>query len=68
MTQSQRKFVGVILTLALVIGWAIVSTALYLTFPPELHPLLLILYFAVAGLGWAVPAGMLIKWMARPDR
>jgi hypothetical protein len=25
------------------------------------------LYYAVAGLIWVVPAGLIIKWMQRPD-
>jgi hypothetical protein len=25
------------------------------------------LYYVVAGLGWVLPAMLLIKWMARPD-
>ncbi len=25
-------------------------------------------YFVVAGLGWALPAGVVIKWMAKPDK
>ena len=26
-----------------------------------------LIFFLVAGLFWAVPAGVIIKWMARPD-
>jgi hypothetical protein len=26
------------------------------------------LYYAVAGLAWVIPAGLLITWMQRPDR
>jgi hypothetical protein len=25
------------------------------------------LYYVIAGLGWVIPAGLLIKWMQRPD-
>jgi len=25
-------------------------------------------YFTVAGLAWILPAGLLIRWMQRPDR
>jgi hypothetical protein len=25
-------------------------------------------YYVVAGLGWVIPAGLLISWMEKPDR
>jgi hypothetical protein len=27
----------------------------------------LIGYFIVAGMGWCLPAGLIIRWMAKPD-
>jgi hypothetical protein len=26
-----------------------------------------VIYFFVAGLAWTIPAGLLIRWMQRPD-
>jgi len=26
------------------------------------------IYYVVAGLGWVLPAMLLVKWMARPDK
>lgn len=26
-----------------------------------------VIYFFVAGLAWVIPAGLLIRWMQRPD-
>lgn len=33
----------------------------------EAHGLVQLVYFLIAGLLWVVPAGLLIRWMQRPD-
>ncbi len=68
MTQSNRKLAGTVLTLVVLVVYVWMATALYeqlLTGAPA--PLLLV-YFAVAGLLWAAPVSVIIRWMARPDR
>jgi hypothetical protein len=30
--------------------------------------ILQVIYFLLAGLVWIIPAGILIRWMARPDQ
>jgi len=45
-----------------------VATAIYTAFLTGAPSLLLLAYFAVAGLLWAVPISFIIRWMARPDR
>ena len=51
----------------LVIVWALGVMAL--AHVPNLHatPLIEILFYAVAGVGWVLPAMPLVRWMARPD-
>jgi hypothetical protein len=66
-TQRQRKFVGVLLILFSVIAVAIIATWIYLTFLGGQAPLILVAFFAVAGLAWIVPAMWIIRWMVRPD-
>jgi hypothetical protein len=68
MTQSTRKLIGTVLTLALVVVWAIASTAIYMQFLGNAHPMILLGYFIVAGLLWGVPVAWIIRWMAKPDR
>ena len=68
MTQSTRKLVGTLLTLAVLIAWAGVATAIYVTWLTGLPSPVLLAYFALAGLGWALPVARIIRWMARPDR
>lgn len=67
MTQRQRKLVGVLLMLLSVIAVAVIGTWIYLTLLQGQAPLFLIVFFAVAGLAWIVPAMWIIRWMVRPD-
>jgi hypothetical protein len=68
MTQRNRKLTGILLILLSMVVWAAAATSIYLAFPPELPPWLLMPYFIVAGMGWLLPAMWIIRWMARPDR
>lgn len=67
MTQRTRKLVGAFLLVGSIIGWGILGTWLYLLLPEGMHPLVLVAFFIVAGMGWVIPAMPLIRWMARPD-
>lgn len=67
MTQRQRKLVGILLMLGSVIAVAVIGTWLYLSLLTGKPPLILILFFAAAGLAWIVPAMWIIRWMVRPD-
>lgn len=67
MNVRTRKFVGVWLMLGLLIAYPILAAMIYINFLPNAPVLLALTYFAIAGLAWAVPAGVIIKWMAKPD-
>lgn len=68
MRRSQRKFVGVVLTLAFVIVYALVAMALaQARFVRTAPDLLQWTYYAVIGMGWILPIMPLIRWMERPD-
>lgn len=67
MKQRHRKLIGALLIVLSIIVWASLATSLYLAFPPGLPWFVLIPYFIVAGMGWTLPAMVLVKWMARPD-
>jgi hypothetical protein len=68
MTQSTRKLAGTLLTLVVLVAWAGVATAIYVAWLTGLPSPVLLAYFAIAGLGWALPVARIIRWMARPDR
>lgn len=67
MTQRSRKFIGALLCVISIVVWASLATSVYLMFPPDLPWYVLIGYFVVAGMGWVFPAGVIIRWMAKPD-
>ena len=71
MTVRRRKFIGAILLLALVTVWSLGIMALSQS--PALAGWFAsgrtaqILFYAIAGMGWVLPAMPLIRWMQRPD-
>jgi len=63
-----RKFIGAIALFVLVIVWALVAMALA-QFPAiRDNAILSILYYAIAGIGWALPAMPIISWMSPKKR
>ena len=67
MTQSTRKLLGTLLTLIMLVVYAGVASWIYLALLTGWPAWALLVYFAIAGLLWAVPAGVIITWMSRPD-
>ena len=67
MTLRQRKFVGVLLVLFVLVAYAVLAVSLADVMLTGTPTWLQIVYYAVAGIGWAVPAGIVIRWMQRPD-
>jgi hypothetical protein len=68
MTIRARKLIGTVALLALVAVWALLATALAQRILPGASGAIALLYYAVAGLGWVLPAMPLVAWMQRPDR
>jgi hypothetical protein len=66
-TQRTRKFFGILATLFGLAVYCLIATLIYETLLLGLPPLLLIVYFAIAGIGWIFPAMAIIRFMARPD-
>ncbi|HLH95289.1 MAG TPA: DUF2842 domain-containing protein [Xanthobacteraceae bacterium] len=60
-----RKLIGAFALIALVLIWAL--TAMVIAQFPALQANALVeaIYYAVAGLGWVLPAMPLVKWMSR---
>ncbi len=63
-----RKLIGAFALLVLVAVWSLLAMALAQSVLTDINGLVAVIYYVVAGLGWVVPAMLLIKWMARPDR
>jgi hypothetical protein len=62
-----RKLIGAFALLALVTVWSLVAMALAQSVLTNINGLVAAIYYAVAGLGWVLPAMLLVKWMGRPD-
>ena len=67
MTQSTRKLVGTVLILLSIVIYAWLATAIYAAYLTGAPNWVLLIYFAVAGLLWVLPAMFIIRWMAKPD-
>jgi hypothetical protein len=62
-----RKLIGAFALIALVLIWALLAMAVA-QFPViKANGVVEALYYAIAGLGWVLPAMPLIKWMSRAN-
>jgi hypothetical protein len=67
MTARTRKLIGTVALLAFLILYAWTAAAIgagRISLAPAWAQFT---YFLVAGLLWVLPAGLLIRWMQRPD-
>ncbi|WP_375450336.1 DUF2842 domain-containing protein [uncultured Devosia sp.] len=67
MTQRKRKFLGVLLILGSIVAWLAIGTTIYLEWFQGMAWFVLIVFFAVVGMGWIYPAMAIIRWMAKDD-
>ena len=63
-----RKLIGAFALLALAVVWSLLAMALAQSVLTDISGLIATIFYVVAGLGWVLPAMLLVKWMARPDR
>lgn len=68
MNQRTRKFAGIWVMIALLLIYPSVAVVISSKFPDWLPTWALLIYMAVAGIAWAFPAGVIIKWMVKPDK
>lgn len=69
MTQRQRKFAGTVAMFVLIFVYAMLALAVAVVLQVQnASKLAELLYYIVAGLLWVLPAGVLIKWMQKPDQ
>jgi type IV secretory pathway TrbD component len=67
MSVRSRKLIGTIGLLVLVCVWGLLAMALAQSVLTDINGFVAAIYYAVAGLGWVLPAMPLISWMAKPD-
>jgi hypothetical protein len=62
-----RKLIGTVALLVLVCVWALLAMALAQSVLTDMNGLVAAIFYAAAGLGWVLPAMVVIWWMAKPD-
>ncbi|MGB9367651.1 MAG: DUF2842 domain-containing protein [Xanthobacteraceae bacterium] len=62
-----RKLIGTVGLLVLITAWALLAMAIAQFALRAQSGLVVLLFYAVAGLGWVLPAMPLVSWMSRPD-
>lgn len=67
MSSSTRKLIGTLILFAFLAVYAFVMMLVAIVLQVGGNKLVEVLYYIVAGLAWVVPAGLLIRWMQRPD-
>jgi uncharacterized membrane protein len=68
MADKLRKLAGTLALIALVIVYSLTAMTIAAAKLPGTSGLVQLIYFAVAGLLWVLPAGLIIWWMAKPRK
>jgi hypothetical protein len=67
MTIRTRKFIGAVALLAFLAFYALVAMAVAIVLQVNDSKWIELSFYFIAGLLWVIPAGLLIRWMVRPD-
>ena len=68
MADKLRKLAGTFALIALVIVYSLTAMTIAAAKLPGTSGLVQLIYFAIAGLLWVLPAGLIIWWMAKPRK
>lgn len=63
-----RKFIGMVMLVGFVCLYALAAMVMAAALLPGWGHGWQMVYYAVAGLAWVIPAGLIIYWMERPRR
>jgi hypothetical protein len=67
MPQRMRKLIGTVVLLVFLACYSLLAMALAAAVLPGAGGLMQFVYYAVCGLAWVLPAGVLVRWMQRSD-
>ena len=68
MKMRTKKFIGVFVLIGTIAVYSLLVMRAAVAILPEAGPVLELLFYAVAGMAWVLPVGLLIKWMNAPGR
>jgi len=63
-----RKLIGTLALLVLVAVWSLLAMAFAQFALRSANAVVAALFYAIAGLGWVLPAMPVVSWMQRPDK
>lgn len=66
MPMRVKKLIGTVVLIVLVIVYALIATLFAVANLGQSSPVVHLLFFAISGLLWIVPAMVVIKWMITP--
>lgn len=67
MNQRQRKAVGTVITVVVLVVWVVLGMWIYDALLEGASSWVHLIFFVLFGLAWVFPAMAVIRWMARPD-
>jgi hypothetical protein len=67
MTTRTRKLIGSVVLVLFLGVYVLVAGVIGSGRITQASVAVQVLYFGIAGLLWVLPAGLLIRWMSRPD-
>jgi len=67
MRQRQRKLAGTVILLLFLIVYSLAASLIGVALLPGSQKMGQLIFYVIAGLLWTLPAGLLIRWMQRPD-
>lgn len=62
-----RKLIGAVFLLIFILLYALVTMTVAVARLPGTSTVTHLLFFLIAGLVWVIPAGLVIRWMQRPQ-
>lgn len=62
-----RKLIGAVLLLVFIAAYALLTMAVAVLLQVSESKWVELAFYIVGGLAWVIPAGLLIRWMVRPD-
>ena len=67
MNQRKRKLAGTVLLLVFLSVYALLAMATAIVLQVNASKTVELAYYVIAGLAWVIPAGIIVKWMQRPN-
>ena len=67
MRMRTRKLAGTIVLLLFLSAYAFLAMMVAIALQVNANKLVEVAYYIIAGTAWTLPAGLLIRWMSRPD-